>query len=236
MKGANHEFMKEKAAWLQKHMIFYNVGNAATANPADQAANTGGAGGELPIQAFDLRPMPSVRGPGGKKLKAYELHLMADTTAKGPRKTGSSTHSINAYILAWGSLKTYEGTLGMNADYFFTPTVNGCSFAASSNGMAPRVAHSNHANLATQLIDQNRIDADLNVIYGAAGPDLTLKKADYKGATTGTADHMATIVGFRTFAGWAFYYQRYEQDMVFKGPKVGSVLEAAVLNPCTRIT
>ena len=132
-------------------------------------------------------------------------------------------------------MKTYEGTLGTNADYFFTPTVNGCSFAADSGGMSPRVAHSNHANLATQLIDQAAIDTDLNTIYGLAGPDLALRKADYKGPPVGTSDYMATIVGFRTAGGWSFHYQRYRQDTKFIEGK-GSVFESTVLNPCNQIT
>jgi hypothetical protein len=238
MQGANQDFMKNKAAWLQDNIVFYNVGHAALANPLAQTADTGGAAGELPIAAFDLRPIPSVKDAANKKYKAYAFHQMPDLTGSSKnkaRKVGGFTHALNAYFLAWGSGKTYEGLLGTNADYFFTPTVNGCSFAASSNAMNPRVAHSNHANLATQLIDQGRIDADLNNIFGVAGPDLALRKADYKGPPVGTSDYLATIIGFRTATGWEFYYQRYSQDVVHK-PGIGSVFENVVLNPCNQIT
>lgn len=235
MHGANSDFMKKKAAWLQKNIIFYKV-NMGAANPMGQTANTAGAGGELPIASLDLRPIPSVKNTANKDVKAHELYMMDELVGNSTaRVVGKNTHTINAYFLAWGSQKTYEGTLGTNADYFFTPTVNGCSFAASSGGMSPRVAHSNHANLATQLIDQTHIDADLNTIFGLAGPDLALRKADYKGPPVGTSDYMATIIGFRTPAGWQFYYQRYRQDTVHK-PGIGSVFESVVLNACTQIT
>lgn len=190
----------------------------------------------MPIAAFDLRPIPSVKDPANQKYKAYAFHLLGDLTGTKKdkaRKVGSHTHGINAYFLAWGSQRTYEGLLGTNADYFFTPTVNGCSFAASNNGMHPRVAHSNYANIATQLIDQTQIDNALNNIFGVAGPNLALRKADYKVAPLGTEDYMATIIGFRLNYGWEFYYQRYSRDLVFKPG--GSVFETVVLNPCVQI-
>jgi hypothetical protein len=234
MQGANADFMKKKSAWLQNNMIFYKVQMGA-ANPMKQTADTAGAGGELPIAALDLRPIPAIKDTASNTVKAYQLFMMNEIVGTKTRVVGRNTHTINAYFLAWGSQKTYEGTLGTNADYFFTPTVNGCSFAASSGGMTPRVAHSNHSNLATQLIDQNHIDADLNTIFGVGGPDLALRKADYKGPVVGTSDYMATIIGFRTGTGWSFYYQRYRQDTVHKAG-IGSVHENIVLNACTQVT
>lgn len=234
MKGANYQFMQKKAQWLQDNIIFYKV-NMGAANPMGQTANTAGGGGELPIADLDLRPMPKIKDAGNHKYKAYGLYMMNEFHKGKARSTSKRTNTLQAYFLAWGSMKTYEGTLGTNADLFFTPTVNGCSFAASSGGMNPRVAHSNHANLATQLIDQNAIDTDLNTIYGLAGPDLALRKADYKGPPVGTSDYMATIVGVRDTTGWTFYYQRYRQDTKHIEGK-GSVFESTVLNPCVQIT
>lgn len=235
MNGANAEFIKKKAAWLQKNIIFYKV-NMGAANPMSQTAGTAGLGGELPIASLDLRPVPAVKNTANKDVKAHELYMMNDLVNKSEtRVVTSSTHVLKAYFLAWGSQKTYEGTLGSNADFFFTPTVNGCSFAASSGGLSPRVAHSNHANLATQLIDQVHIDADLNTIFGVAGPDLALRKADYKGPPMGTSDYMATIIGIRGPTSWSFFYQRYRQDTVHK-PGIGSVFESVVLGACTQIT
>lgn len=231
MDGANAQLISKKAAWLKDNMIFYNVGHAALANPLNQALVAAGTGGVLPIAAFDLRKIPSVKDGVNKTYKAFALHQLADNTGANKdvaRTVGKHTHAINAYFLAWGSNKTYEGQLGNGADFFFTPTVNGCSFAATT-GATPRVVHSNHANLATQKIDQGLIDADLGAIFGVGGPDVTLKKANYKGAAVGTADYMATIIGIRTHTGWTFYYQRYLQDLVHK-PGIGSVYENVVLN------
>ena len=233
MDGANQRFMAQRAGFLRDNIIFYNVGHSALANPLGQALVAPGTGGELPIGEFDLRPMGQVAHQTKGTRNGYVLHQMTDMTGAAKnkaRRIGFGTHRIRAYLLAWGSMSSYEGTLGDNADFFFTPTVNGCSFAAS-NGVAPRVVHSNHANVATQKIDQAQIDADLTQIFGAAGPDITLKKADYKGrAATGASDYMATIIGFRDPHAntWRFYYQRYKQGLVHK-PGIGSVLEPTVL-------
>jgi hypothetical protein len=237
MDGANKQFISKKAAWLKDNMIFYNVNHTSAANPFNQALVAPGTGGILPIAEFDLRKIPSVKDAANKTYKAYYLHQLDDLTGAKKnvaRDVGKHTHAINAYFLAWGSHKTYEGLLGNGADFFFTPTVNGCSFAAT-NGAAPRVVHSNHANRATQKIDQGLIDADLGAIFGVGGPDVALRKADYKGAAVGTADYMASIVGIRSHTGWTFYYQRYLQDTVHK-PGIGSVFENVVLNSRVRIT
>ncbi|MGH7155555.1 MAG: hypothetical protein ACREF3_16630, partial [Acetobacteraceae bacterium] len=121
---------------------------------------------------------------------------------------GFFTHPIRAYFLPYGSGSTRSGNLGVGADFFFTPTLNGCTFAASDNGVAPTVAHSNYVDASTK-IDQPRIGQDLNGIFGTARPAVCLVKTDYKRPTTGSKDYRVTVVGFRSPAGWRFFYQQY---------------------------
>ena len=227
MQGANKQFINGKATWLGNNLILYNVGRGM-ANPFNQPLVQGGGGAgtgtELPVQNFDLRQIPQVTHRKGHAVNAYELYAMTD--GGRAHATGRFTHNIRAYFLPWGSGRSYEGTLGNNADFFFTPTLNGCSFAASTGGN-PRVVHSNHANIATQSIDQGLIDADLNNIFGVHGPDRSLKKATYKQAPVGTEDYRATIIGIRGATGWKFYYQRYKTDLVDTGH--GSTLEITPL-------
>src|SRR5262249_49229093 len=128
--GANERFMNNGAAWLANHLMVYNVRNPAGGNannPWGQGLGT--VNTTLPIQSFDLRKIGAIINLGNAA-KAYELCGLGDNvvTAAGPalRVTGSYTHSIDAYFLPWDGNHTYSGQLGINARYFFTPTLNGC--------------------------------------------------------------------------------------------------------------
>ena len=228
MDGANKKFIAEKEAWLNKHIIFYNVLNAS-ANPYNDPLAPTNPAGELPVYDFDLRPTGKVSDLSGKGVKAYELKLLAEfLTATKQRKTSSRTNTLRAYFLPWGSNRTYQGRLGNQADFFFTPTLNGCTFASSGGGATPLVSHGNHANAATQKIDQGLINNDLAGIYGAAGPGMILHKAGYKVAPVGTEDYKVTIVRIRRNNAWDFYYQRYQQDQNPAGGLVNMVMDRVV--------
>lgn len=217
MDGANQRFMTGKAQWLADHMILYAVNKKSTSGDPFGQGHTASINTELPIQDLDLRKVGNVIN-NGVPGKCYELRGLSEFTgAKGDkaRSTSRSTHIIRAYFLPWGPNQTYCGTLGANADFFFTPTLNGCTFAYQSYGPNARVAHSNFVNPATQLVDQNLMDADLAAKFGGAPPN-TLVKTTYKALAGGVlpvntiADWRATVIGIRTANSWSFYYQNYE--------------------------
>lgn len=215
MHGANRRFMTKKAAWLADHLILYTVSKGSpSGNPFNQTLSTVGA--ELPVQDFDLRKIGDIINQGGSA-KLYELRGLKEkigpvATSK-TRKISSSTHALKAYFLPWGSNRTFCGKLGTKADYFFTPTLNGCTFAYSGVGPGPSVAHANFVNSTTTLTDQNAINTDLTGKFGGTAPAHTLIKTDYKTPTTGFVDYHATVVGIRTGNGWNFYYQSYKVEL-----------------------
>ncbi len=210
MDGANKRFMHGKEQWLQNHLILYNVANAA-ANPWMDPLVPANPALELPVYDFDLRKLPDIQDSTGAVMKAYALTAL--THLGDARAVGALTHALRAYFLPWGTNQTYRGRLGANADFFFTPTLNGCTFAADGAGATPMVAHSNHVNVAAQTVNQAQINADLAGIYGAGGPGRIIHRNAYKAHAVGTEDYRVTIIGIRGAAGWRFYYQRYQTDI-----------------------
>ena len=210
MDGANQRFIQGKANWLANHLIVYNVSRATGgANPFNQGLGT--VDTELPVQEFDLRKIGSMMTETGGSAKEYELRGLTEVD-RGTRTVSSRTHAIRAYFLPWGGMRTYTGKLGINADFFFTPTLNGCTFAYRGNGPAPSVAHSNFSNALTQLADQNAMDGDLLTKFGGAMPPHMLLKTDYKRAPVGLEDYRSTVVGIRNGNSWNFYYQNYKAE------------------------
>lgn len=200
MDGANQRFMTGKANWLASHLIVYNV-FSGSANPYNQGLGT--VGTTLPIQQFDLVKIGAIQMENGGRAKEYELRAL------NQRNTGRFTRAINAYFLPWGSGKSYCGRLGINADYFFTPTLNGCTFVYSDNGPTPSVAHSNFVDPVTTLTDQVAITNSLNTAFGGAAPPNRLIKTDYKRAPIAGEDYRTTVIGIRNGNSWSFYYQNY---------------------------
>ena len=228
MDGANQRFMNGKTQWLATHLIVYNVGRASGgANPFGQGLGTVGA--TLPIQQFDLRKIGSIQMEAGGRGKEYELRQLTETNPNAPaRKVGRNTHAIDAYFLPWGSNKTYCGQLGLGADYFFTPTLNGCTFVYSDNGPNPSVAHSNFVDSTTLLADQGTMNTDLNTKFGGAAPASRLVKTDYKRAPIAMEDYRATVIGIRTGNSWRFYYQNYKVESLGGGKLTNTGLALCV--------
>lgn len=214
MDGANQRFMAGKTGWLANHLIIYGVNKTGGSdNPFAQGLSN--VNTELPVHQFDLRKVGDIIN-GGNAAKAYELRKLTEQIGSGrdtrARNVGRNTHAINAYFLPWGRQSTFCGQLGVNADYFFTPTLNGCTFAHSGNGPNPSVAHSNFVD-ANTMADQNAMDADLALAFGGNAPPHTLIKINYKLPAVGLEDFKATVVGIRTGNNWAFYYQNYKVDL-----------------------
>ena len=212
MNGANKSFMKSPTDWLASNLIVYNVSQAGHGSDNPFGQQLGTIGTELPTEDFDLRKLGSIVNAGGKA-KEYDLKQLDEAVNKKgkARKVSDNTHVIKAYFLPWGPGQTYSGKLGANASYFFTPTLNGCTFAYSGSASAPSVAHSNFVD-ANTITDQNAIDTDLAAKFGGAAPATTYVKTDYKRGGP-KMDYRAMVVGVREGTDWSFYVQEYSVDL-----------------------
>jgi hypothetical protein len=236
MDGANQRFMHGKERWLADHLVVYIysvVRGAGGANPFNQGL--GSVDTELPVHDFDLRKIGAIQTEAGTDAKEYALRVIdeVDNLSGGrvsTRDIGSRTQPIRAYFLPWGGSRTYCGKLGTNAEYFITPTLNGCTFAFRGYGPNPSVAHSNITNVATQQADQAAMDADLRTKFGGVMPSHTVIKAAYKRAPIGGEDYRSTVIGFREGNDWHFFYQNYKTELVH------GKLENTAIGLCIPIT
>jgi len=57
--------------------------------------------------------------------------------------TEAPTEAKNCYWLPWGEGKVYMGQLGLDHEYFFTYTINGCGLFIGGTANQPQVMHAN---------------------------------------------------------------------------------------------
>lgn len=177
---------------------------SGSANPFNQGIGT--VRTALPIQQFDLVKIGAIHRENGGQAKEYDLRAL------NQRTIGRSTRPISGYFLPWGSGKSYRGRLGINADFFFTPTRNGRTFVYSDNRPTAPVAHRNFADRATTLTDQRAITNSLTTSFGGPPPANRLIKTDYMRAPIGGEDDRATVIGTRTGSSWSFCDQNYQAE------------------------
>ena len=216
MKGANKAFLDQKDRWLLNNLLVYQVMTPPTGSPNN-------------VYSFDLWKIGTIKDGGGATRTMYELHQISERLIKD--KADKSTNHIRAYFLPWTTGQTKSMQLGNDADFFFTPTLTGCTFAAAS-GLNPTVAHSNFVT-GTGTVDQDTIDEELDTLYGAT-PIRKVEKTQYKTGVD-ASDYLATVVGFRTTAGWNFYYQRYKRTLAPK-PRGGSQLVTVLQDRAVLVT
>ena len=128
MKGANKAFLDQKDRWLLNNLLVYQVMTPPTGSPNN-------------VYSFDLWKIGTIKDGGGATRTMFELHQISERLIKD--KADKSTNHIRAYFLPWTTGQTKSMQLGNDADFFFTPTLTGCTFAAAS-GANPTVAHSNY--------------------------------------------------------------------------------------------
>ena len=140
-------------------------------------------------------------------------------------------HPITAYWVPWSSGSCWSVQLGNDADFFFTPTMDGCSLAISS-GASPIVTHGNYKKLAdptkaSQGRTLTEITTHHTVTHGSDVNRSLLKNQYVASVTDKTAgrNNLVTVVGFRdTVANtWSFYWQRRRVDAA--APYVGMILQ-----------
>lgn len=227
MDKENKNFMSEKSTYLNSHAVFFDFSH--------------GLKTESGIDDFDLKRNKNEKaydGNGGGEIKVCNLRNFTQRLQAGD-KEDDKTNRIKAYYLPFSANAIHTMTLGSDADFFFTPTLNGCTFVVG-DGKNPKVAHANFVS-DSQAIDQEKIDAEVNNAF-PDGFHKALTKADYKNVAASdkdfskavvkeddVADYKVTVVGFRNNGSWEFYYQRRKVGLVArkdgKGTEVKTVIE-----------
>lgn len=219
--------------------------NKAVLAQLGRVANRGGAvgittdKGAAGIYDFDLFKSPRKGERVNKTLginhmtsvPVYDLKAWGKTKARDSTVTitGSTFTSqyhtpdkarpISAYWVPWSDNSCWSVQLGDDADYFFTPTMDGCSLSISS-GASPLVTHGNYKDPTDPTkASETRTMAKINKQHTALGTDVarSLRKNDYVASTASKnagINNLVTVVGFRdTNTGtWSFYYQKRVRD------------------------
>jgi hypothetical protein len=220
--GANKKFLEQREQFLTQNLIVIQNPQQYLSQKADLT--------DLKPLVFDLEHDPNSKflDKNGVPVKTYLLRLMeirkgytfADndegimTSQANKPRIGKYTHGILAYYLPWDNNRYYEAQLEDDADFMFTPTLDGCSFVIGS-GKSPKVAHLNFQTNEGR-VDQEKMNREIAKKFAEDQP-TTLKLADYspnsheeklKGKTTNL-----TVVGFRDRGTktWSFYYQKRVQ-------------------------
>ncbi|MDZ7637862.1 MAG: hypothetical protein U5J83_06370 [Bryobacterales bacterium] len=195
------------------------------------------------IYDFDLFKTPKrAQIPGGGRANVYQLKEWGTkqrdqeitTTANSftvAYKKPKYAHPIQAYWVPWSSGSCWSVQLGNDADFFFTPTMDGCSLAISS-GASPIVTHGNYKKLtdptkASQGQTLNELTQHHTTTLGS-DVNKTLLKNQYVASVvdkTAGFNNLVTVVGFRDTVGgtWSFYWQRRRVNAA--NPDVGIVLQ-----------
>ncbi len=196
------------------------------------------------IYDFDLFKTPHRAQIAGTTLRAdiYQLKewgtkqrdqqiTTTGTTFTVAYKKPKYAHPITAYWVPWSSGSCWSVQLGNDADFFFTPTMDGCSLAISS-GASPIVTHGNYKKLtdptkASQGRTLTEITDHHTTTHGSDVARTLLKNQYVASATDKTAglNNLVTVVGFRdtTANTWSFYWQRRRVNAA--APYVGMVLQ-----------
>lgn len=128
-------------------------------------------------------------------------------------------NTISAYWSPWNPNSCWSVQLGNDADFFFTPTMDGCSLAISS-GVSPVVTHGNYRNLQNQgRVDQLRTVNEMTQHHTSLNVDVgkTFTKNQYAAThdeKTRGINRLVTVVGIRNkhTNNWRFFWQRREVD------------------------
>ena len=198
--GANKSFLSNPSNFLQNNVLTIDVQSLIVTAPAvGTGIPTNGpkfnAGATININ-IEKDTMNSGLKANGDETSVYKV-----TEAKGCRSIAS--HRFSAYYLPFFGNDFRTMTLGTGADFFFTDTMNGCSFACGP-GTSPKVGHFNQMDVHN-MIDQHAIDLDIAGQF-PGGTLKDLKKPTYKNSVA----HKASLIGIRTGGTWSFYYQIYE--------------------------
>jgi hypothetical protein len=228
--GANKTFMNTKQQFMLRNTIIVNINpfNANRVKSDEPKKMTMDAA----VYEFDLElsTTRTSEDTSGKRVPVYELkefYRPELKTGNFLHKPGKYSHAIRAYFCPWAPGVTWSVNLGTAADYFITPTMDGCSLAVTS-GTNPMVTHANYKSTTPGkegIASQSRT---LQAIRDEQGDDtrFLLKKKDYVDTAKkeeGTNSEV-TVLGFRENGSWSFYWQRREVTVVGGGKPAKIVL------------
>jgi hypothetical protein len=113
---------------------------------------------------------------------------------------------LTAYICNYQAGNHRSWLIGTHADYCFTTTLNGCTFAVGpvQPGNIRRVSHANSGGNTILQRQQTRTAQQSGSLAGVA----LLEPADYR-RLSNTLSINATVFGIRTGVAWRFYFQMY---------------------------
>ena len=218
MQGENRLYLKKRSEYLQNRLIKFEVVRKDIDN-GDEHDHIDNVFVHSGFDYFDLAPRSSdtvnVRTQSGFRHIGVELRRFEARTKQGKttsKPAGIRTKRLKAYYLPFRANQGHTMQLGDDADLFFTPVLNGCTFACGSgSAQSPRVSHINLQNPPGQ-IDQNAINTMVQAIHGV-NVRFAVRRSYYKPDEIGAQeDFQANIVGFRRVTGWEFWIQMFKID------------------------
>jgi hypothetical protein len=146
----------------------------------------------------------------------FDLERYSDTTISLKNYIGGKTgHSIKAYYLNAKANTTQKISIGSDADYFFTDTIQGCTFAAYGNTRRDMIVeHINRLNDGQQAYTKEEtairaMNVPVTIIYGAANYRVGGLRQLANGKFERGEDVVVTVFGMRKKDGnWHFYARR----------------------------
>jgi len=183
MKGLNKAFMENPALFLASRplQIQDRLGNYNSPGTPLTAINPNA---NPPIFDFDLRPVGT----------ACELELFQD---HDKTHTFGKQRPIRAYWLEYefGKVWTIGGNMNQ-ADYMFTPMLDGCYVGANATGMV-------------HVPGSMKKSSDLMTMRGYATKAIGTPLLGFH-SDAGDATEM-TLIGVRESTGWVFYVQGHNK-------------------------
>lgn len=154
----------------------------------------------------------AVKIASGANIPCYSLIPMVGQEALIYSRNASSANRdyVSAYWCPYDDDTQHSIIVGANADFMFTPNMDGCSFGVGSNaGGSHRVSHINLRSQANSHTIQDGTLALQGLADHRVMPDRYMHSSKTPASLYG--EIKATTVGIRdTGTGaWSFHYQQY---------------------------
>jgi hypothetical protein len=216
-KSATQLFTSKPVAFMQSNVVLMNVNQMVPGVYDFKLVQVTGARGRRTLKGNEASPLTMEDTQVGYALiDVYTL----DQVAAGPG-------TFPAYWLPYNNNAQFHLELRNQADFMFTPRMDGCAFAASNiikkrNGflglfsgnkkVGKLVSHTNFQNPQGE-IEPWAINSAVAHVHGP-GKKKVLKKGDYSDSNSplhapGESIKLTTF-GVRKAGKWKFYYQQYE--------------------------
>lgn len=220
--GANKLFKSDPKAFLRRNVILIREGRMPYQAGRyrvnlrlvtdDQVTDDKG----LPLGVYV--PFLAQASPTLSKSENQIESLGDKTVGRAAIPGASSSYYSNqfyAWYVPWGPNKEFVLSLGTNADFFFTPGLTGCTFAAVGAGDSPTVGHFNYLKKGTDKVSSTKTAQHVHDQFGGNTGAL-LTKADYL-TPDGVIQRYSYIVGWRKHHAWEFVAQYIDHVGAGKG-------------------